>query len=186
MSLRKTFDRGLGFLVIGLALQAHAYAGSESVAVQGELAPSGTRLLLSAIPSPYKNLHIVFALGRAKTDQLREYSQAVMNPASPYYRKFLLPKQVGEMFGAPKSDVDEVVQFARSQGMKVTNVWENRMFVSVDSSVANAERVFGVRLLGYERPKSLETPGSPSTMSFRTAIPLFLLRFRTRSQLSSV
>src|ERR1700753_1610678 len=63
----------------------------------------------------------------AAFDQLLSDQQ---NPASPRFHQWLLPNQVGELYGPAQSDVDAVVSWLTSQGLTVKDVSPNRLYIT--------------------------------------------------------
>lgn len=150
---------------VGMAFAMVAYAGPTPTSpISGEVAPPNSVRDDSATPSSTTPLHLVFTLKNINAGALHSYSESVMDPKSPNYKKFLTMAQIGQRFGAPQSEVDAVAGFAKSNGMKISMVWPNRMFVSAETTVANAQKVFGVSILGYKRPSTLRHDFTPETM----------------------
>lgn len=142
------------------AARAQVRAGSvvpvEGMAVRQE-APR------TVAPAPTERLHLSFPLSTARESALEAFVASQHDPHSPYYRHWLTPREVGQRFGAPEDDLRAVVTYARAQGFKVTNVWPNRMFVSADATVSQAEQAFGVKIVGYARTAARVAAGDSPT-----------------------
>jgi kumamolisin len=102
-------------------------------------------------------MDLVIALKNFNYKGLESYAQQVMDPASPNYRKFIDQKQMGQMFGAPQSDVDSVVNYMTSQGLKVTINNPSHMLISVTGPASSVEKAFNIKFVSYARPASMKT-----------------------------
>jgi hypothetical protein len=106
---------------------------------QGEL--PGTNLLSVAIGLPLHNQE-------ALTNLLRQ----IYDPAGPNYRQYLTPEQFTERFGPTPQEYQAVMDFAKSNHLKVTSTNPNRTVVGVEGAAADFERAFQVKLRAYQHP----------------------------------
>ncbi len=116
-----------------------------------------------ATPALAQPLHLIFSLKSADIKQIEAFVASQQDPTSPNYHRWMSAEQFGQRFGAPQSDVDAVVNYAKSQGFVVRNVWPNHLFVSVNTDVAHAQAAFGVTIGGYQRPSNMIAEGDPAT-----------------------
>jgi subtilase family serine protease len=79
-------------------------------------------------------------------------AKAVSTPGSPSHRKFLSSQQFVDRFAPEKSTVDRVTSWLRGQGLTVSEVSENRHFVSVEGKVSTLESAFKVTLGKFKVP----------------------------------
>jgi subtilase family serine protease len=105
----------------------------------------------AARPASDAAIHMTFALSTFDKQALDAYAAAVVDKQSPLYRKWLKPAQLGEMFGAPQSDIDTVISYLNSKGFTGVKVWPDRMFVSAQGTRSVVEKSFGVNIYGYDR-----------------------------------
>ncbi|BDI28899.1 hypothetical protein CCAX7_009500 [Capsulimonas corticalis] len=160
----QSLQRFSSLMVAVAAITSAAQASSHAnIAVSGSPAARHGALMDAAAPASGETLHLVFALSSSRRADLDAFVQSQYDPSSPNYRHWLTPDEFGVRFGASDADIAAVTQYARSQGFAVTQVWPNRLFVSVDARGADAERAFGVKLHGYARPQSEIAAGLPST-----------------------
>src|SRR5579871_2500826 len=151
-------------------------AGNTLVPVPTTLAPAGTKVRLAAAPTqagakiPFIGtsavpnvLHLTFALASTRVANLAPFVASLYDPQSPNFHQWLTPQQVGQQFGAANADVQTIVAYAQAQGFTITNVWPNRLFISADATVAQAEQAFGVHILQYDRPANMSVKGDPPT-----------------------
>lgn len=150
--LAPTFCLTLSAFCLFLAvIMSPASADETRVVVPGAPVVSDCLIQASVIPQQSDILHISFALKSARKAGILAFIATQHDPKSAKFHKWLTPVQFGQQFGAPQADVDAVVAFAKSQQFKITHIWENHLFISVDATVAQAEKAFGVHIQGYTR-----------------------------------
>jgi subtilase family serine protease len=71
---------------------------------------------------------------------------------SPMFHQFLSVEEFTERFGPSQEDYEEVIRFARLNGLKVTGTFANRMVVNVSAPVANIEKALHVNIAAYQHP----------------------------------
>jgi subtilase family serine protease len=89
---------------------------------------------------------------------LAAYAEAVSDPASPLYGKYLNAKQAQARFGATKAQVAAVRSWLTSAGLTVTAVTPR--YVAVSGDVAAAEKAFGTQL--HDFAKGAKTYRAPA------------------------
>jgi pseudomonalisin len=77
------------------------------------------------------------------------YLEALQDPASPDYQRWLDSDEIGARFGADDRDVSAVAEWLAAQGMQVESVSPTRRVVRFAARAAEVERVFGTRLDRY-------------------------------------
>ncbi|MDX2599064.1 S53 family peptidase [Streptomyces caniscabiei] len=82
---------------------------------------------------------------------LAAYAEAVSDPSSPSYGKFLSAARTQARFGATGAQVKAVTAWLKGAGLTVTGT--NRRYLSVTGDVAAAERAFGTQLHNYRKGK---------------------------------
>ncbi|GAA1364230.1 S53 family peptidase [Streptomyces beijiangensis] len=90
----------------------------------------------------------VYLAGR-DAQGLTDYAQAVSDPQSASYGKYLSPKQVQARFGSSPEQVKQVSAWLKSAGLTVTGT--NQHYVSVTGDVAAAEKAFSTQLHNYRK-----------------------------------
>src|SRR5215471_5352904 len=128
----------------GRTLSGHVPAAVKDLRPVGRL-PANQQLDL-AIGLPLRNRE-------ALTNLLRE----LYDPTSPSYRHFLVPKQFADRFGPTEQDYQQVISFAKANGLSVVGMHSNRLVLDVHGSVANIENTFHVNLRNYQHPKENRT-----------------------------
>jgi hypothetical protein len=136
---------------------------SETRSVPGSRVPFSAQVRPDATPAANKALHLTFALTMAHKADMEAYIASQHDPSSPNFQHWLTPAQFGQMFGANLADLQVVVNYIKAQGFNVTHVWPNRLYVSADTTVAQAERAFNIHIGSFERPRALIARGEPGT-----------------------
>lgn len=168
--------------VVGLALTAaigSAHGPGQTQNLPGSVIPAVSRSK-DLGPAPGSQVFgIVVGLQPRYPDELRAFCDAVSDPRSPNYRQFISPSLVGENFGASPADVDAVVRFLRSQGMRITLIAKNRMAVCATTTVSLAQAAFGTTIRRFAG-----TDSSGKAITFRAnstpvKLPANIARFAT-------
>src|SRR5476649_1069551 len=67
-------------------------------------------------------LHLTLSLPMRDPQGMQKFVDTVSDPASPNYRQYATPEEIGARFGLPVADVKVVTNYLTSQGFKVTMV----------------------------------------------------------------
>lgn len=81
----------------------------------------------------------------------------IYNPASPNYRHFVTPQQFTQRFGPAAADYQQVVDFAKANGLTVTGGSRDTMEVQVSGPASAIESAFRIRLNTYQHPTENRT-----------------------------
>lgn len=111
----------------------------------GELAPVG-RLPQNQV------LQLDLVLPLRDPAGLKRFLSDVYNPQSPVYRHFVTPAQFTARFGPTQEQYDEVVNFAKSNGLQVVGGSRDGMEVQVKGTVQSIETALRVSLNTYQHP----------------------------------
>ena len=85
---------------------------------------------------------------QAAFDQLLADQQ---NPASPRYRQFLTPQQIGEQYGPTQHDLDALTAWLTSQGFHVDSITPSRIFVQATAPAELVSAALHTPLHHYTR-----------------------------------
>ena len=140
---------------------AAAAAGTQPVAT--DTSSVGAVLDTSATPPSNQLLHLTFALKSTTVDSASAYVSSEYDPSSPNYHKWLTPAQYGDKFGASSSALAAVLKYVESHGFSNIKLWSNHLFISADSSVAHAQTLFRVNLVGCKRSTDEAAKGASPT-----------------------
>lgn len=81
---------------------------------------------------------------------LLAYAQDASNPASPFYRHFLTPQQIGDRFGASEQDYADTAAYFAGYGLSVAG-WPQRLLLAVSGPQSALEKAFGTSFAVYEK-----------------------------------
>jgi subtilase family serine protease len=159
-----------GLLVLTLATRIVA---QERRSLSGNVPEAAAKLTPIGRLEATKSLHL--AIGVPLRDQagLTKFLQDIYDPASPNYRHYLTPEQFTERFGPTAADYQKVIDYARAQGLTVTETHEDRILVDVTGSVAAIEKAFQIKMNVYQHPTESRTFYAPdSEPSVEAGIPI--------------
>ncbi|MGC8493778.1 MAG: S53 family peptidase [Syntrophobacteraceae bacterium] len=113
-------------------------------------------------PLPAKQvMQLDLILPLSNESELDQVLQELYDPRSPSYHQFLSVKEFTDRFGPSQAQYNEVLKFARANGLKVTGTYPNRLVVNVSGTVANVERAFHVNMGVYHHPTKNRTFFAP-------------------------
>jgi subtilase family serine protease len=101
---------------------------------------------------------------------LLKYAEDASNPQSSTYRQFLVPKQIGDRFGASLADYTATASYFKSYGISVGG-WPQRLQLSLAGNVPQFEKAFGTTFALY-REGSTTFVGPVGTPHLSRAVPL--------------
>ena len=70
--------------------------------------------------------------------------------SSPNYHHWLTPDQIGEKFGPAQSDVEAVSRWLQNQGLSVTNISKDRLFIRFGGTAAQVQKAFHTEIHNLE------------------------------------
>ncbi len=136
---------------------------------------SGRATLLGAMPAS-QQMHIAIMLPLRNQTQLTTLLDSLYQPSSPNFRKFLTVEQFTEQFGPTSEDFQAVINFAKANGLTVTNTPVNRLIVEADGTAAQMSAAFHVTMNVYQHPTEGRTFYSPDREpSTSLSIPLWYI-----------
>ena len=120
----------------------------------------GQAVLVGSLPAT-QHLNITIVLPLRNQTELAGLLSRLYDPSSPDYRHFLSVAQFTEQFGPTAEDYQAVVDFARKNGLIVTDAPANRLIVPVSGPVQQIEKAFHVRMNLYRHPTENRSFYSP-------------------------
>ena len=99
-----------------------------------------------------QRLNLAIMLPLRNQTELTSLLDRLYDPSSPDYRQFLTVAQFTEEFSPTEQDYQAVVNFAKANGLTVTDTPSNRLLVDVNGSVAQIEKAFHVVMTVYQHP----------------------------------
>jgi subtilase family serine protease len=116
----------------------------------------GQALPVAALP-PTQHLRVAIMLPLRNQPELNSLLERLYDPSSPDYHKFLTVEQFTEQFGPTVQDYQAVIDFAKANGLTVTDTPSNRLLVDLDGAVPQIEKAFHVKMTVYQHPTENRT-----------------------------
>ena len=125
-----------------------------------EVTRSGEAKSIGRLPAnQVMSLNIVLPL--SDPAGLESFLADVYNPKSASFRQFLTPVQFTERFGPTQASYDEVVNFAKANGLNVYGGSRDGMNVEVTATISAIENAFHVKMTTYQHPTENRTFYAP-------------------------
>lgn len=184
MSTRKKY--GLAIMVAGFAaLLAFFFAPdaynpfARTVALKGHT-PSvvgDAELVSHANPNDVQT--VVIGLALKNEADLEKLIDEQDDPTSANYQKYLTTDEFKATYSPDQADVDAVIDWAKTNGLTVVDVSDNRTLIEIEGTTEQFEKAFQVKLNRY-RLQHAGTVGSATEFTSNAADP------RIPSHLSSI
>ena len=133
----------------------------------GQVVPMGV------LPSTQR-MKLAIMLPLRNQSELTSLLGRLYDPSSPDYRHFLSVAQFTEQFGPTAADHQAVLDFAKANGLTVTDTPGNRLVIDVEGSVAQVQQALHVSMRLYQHPTEDRTFFSPDREpSLALSVPLW-------------
>jgi subtilase family serine protease len=109
----------------------------------------GSAMLLGHY-APHNMLRLAIALNPPNMADEEQFLRDLTDRKSPEFHHFLTAEEWNTRFAPSAADEQKVVDWARAQGLTVTNRYPNRLLVDVEAPAEVIERVFGVTINSYK------------------------------------
>jgi subtilase family serine protease len=96
-----------------------------------------------------QRLNLSIGLQLRHPNELDSLLGSMYDPQSPYYHRYLTPKQFNQLFAPTSDQVVQVTAFLRSQGLTVTHVSSNNLLINVTATVSQAQQAFHTQINTY-------------------------------------
>lgn len=106
--------------------------------------------LIGHFNDPQQMLRLAFGLQPPHLVEEELFLQELANPASPQFRRFLTADEWNARFAPSVQDEAAVVGWARSQGLRITQRYPNRLIVDVEAPLGVIEQALNVRINNYQ------------------------------------
>jgi hypothetical protein len=100
--------------------------------------------------NPENKLRLALGVQRPHPADEEEFIKELVTKGSPNFHKFLTAAEWNARFSPSVEDEQQLVDWAKSQGLTVTNRYANRLLVDVEAPVGAIEKVFGVTINNYQ------------------------------------
>jgi len=101
---------------------------------------------------PAKMLRLAIALAPAHLAEAHKFVEEVQDKQSPLFHQYLTVEQWRDRFGPSAEDEQAAVDWAKSQGLTVTQRYKNRLVVDVEAPAGTIEKALGVTINSYRLP----------------------------------
>jgi subtilase family serine protease len=159
--------------VLGVA-SASGFAASSRTTLHGSAPSWASAANLVGAADPSSAIGFRVYLGWKDPAGAEALAQAVSDPKSSSYGKYLTPTQFRQRFAPSPAHVSAVQSWLRSQGFQVGYTPQNNHYVQVQGTVAQAETAFGASIGMYKvEGKTVRSPSSdisvPDTLAATVA-----------------
>jgi subtilase family serine protease len=148
---------------------AHA---EKPVSLPDGLAEAATELAAEGRAPRSRALQMQVYLQPRNRAQLDRLLDALQDPDSPHYRRFLSASEYEARFAPAQQDVDAIRGWLERAGFRVTHASAAEARVAFQGTVATAERTFGVRIAGSRNGRwfgNLDAPQVPASLAGKIA-----------------
>lgn len=151
---------------------ANALGGPLSVGTPAVVPPGAADV---GAASPKTSLHVEIALKLRDPAALDQFLTALSDPSSPLYRHYLSKGQFDPMFGPTRATVAKVRAQLRHAGLKVAPLAGDDLVLGATTTVAGAEKAFGVRMDSYRLASGALVAANATAPTLPAAIAPFVL-----------
>ncbi|MGH7924309.1 MAG: S53 family peptidase [Candidatus Binatus sp.] len=139
------FVLATGFALI-LSISQPAIAGDAAILLAGNHPDEAAGIVGEAAASPLQPLAMRLTMAIRNRAELALLLADQQDPASPDYHRWLTPDEFTARFGPTDTDLARVTQWLNEKGFTVKSADASTREVSFTSTVAVAEKVFGVKI----------------------------------------
>ena len=149
--MQKSYSGSRAAIALTLGVAASAFGQHVERAALPTTVPDVVRRSQDlGLTDPNAVLHVAVSLPYGDQAGIEAYAESVSDPASPNYRHFLTPEEVGSRFGLPEQQFKAVVDHLKASGFNVTLEGKNRLSILADCTVAQAQQAFGTTIHEYQ------------------------------------
>ena len=105
-----------------------------------------------AVPDDLSMDHLLLQLQRSPEQEqaVREFIDALQEPGSPNFHKWLTAAEFGERFGASQSDIDAVTAWLGSHGLTMHSVYPSGMLIDFSGTAGQIRAAFHTEIHNLE------------------------------------
>lgn len=111
------------------------------------LAVAADAIATEVTPGELKNITVSLQL--RNQEQLDEFLEAVQNPQSPSYHRYLTPEQFAAQYAPTQAQVDTVIAYLTKNGFKNITVSPNRTLVRASGTAGSVKQAFNTSLKSF-------------------------------------
>ncbi len=148
-----TLTRTLLMALLSLVYASTARAQIDVQSLSGRQTPyrvlDGTAKMLGHY-NPGQTLRVVFGLQPPHMAEEEQFLKDLQTKGSPRYHHFLTAEEWNARFAPSAQDEQAVVDWAESQGMKVSHRYPNRLLVDVEAPAGAFEKALNLNINNYQ------------------------------------
>jgi kumamolisin len=95
---------------------------------------------------------VTFILPLRNKKELEQLVQRIYDPTDAQYGQYLAPEEFADRFAPTEEDYQNVVAYAKSLGLSVTETHANRTLLNVSGPSGSLEAAFNLRMHQYQKP----------------------------------
>lgn len=161
-------------IVVGIGAFSISYIArarnEQNVPISGQTVPLLKSASYVGTASAQQQLDLSIGLKLRNQQELDSLLSAIYNPRSSLYHHFLTPQQFAARFAPTADQQQQVIDYLRGQGIAVSHVTSNGLFLDAQASVATVQTAFGVKINNYKiGPRQFyanaNAPSVPSQLS---------------------
>ncbi len=144
---------------------------------------------LGPVPDDTMLEHVLLLLQRSPAAEAAAiaYADALHDPSSPHFHKWLTPAEIGKNFGAAQANIDAVSRWLREEGLQVNRVLAGRMVIDITGPAGAIGKAFGTSIHsvvvgGMTHIANISDISIPAALSPILAGPLSLHDFRPKNR----
>lgn len=137
------------WLVLGACLSQ--FSAAETYVNLGQAVPTVVfKSVNLGHANPNQLIHLNINVAPANPGAMSAYANAVSNPKSPLYRKFLRPEEVGAKFGMNNVNFSKVLTYLQGNGFTIRLASKNHLNIMADAPVSRVEAAFKTTINNYQ------------------------------------
>ncbi len=142
-------------LVTGLGCSNPTYPGGGDTQIAAPPHPSLSTVQTEPVElgptAGDEEVQFTISLNLRDEDDMTAFLERLNDPASPDFHQYISATGFGERFGLPSVDVDRVVGWLESAGLKTASV-PQRTSISVSGSASSVNELLGITLVDWTSP----------------------------------
>ncbi|MGC2493420.1 S53 family peptidase [Candidatus Binatus sp.] len=149
-------------LVLIVAFAGPVEADGPATTLEGNHPDEAADIVGAATASPSQSLAMRLTMAIRNRDELAKLLADQQNPASPEYHRWLTPAAFTSRFGPTAADLARVTQWLKAKGFTVNSADASTREVSFSGTVAQAQKVFGVKIAATTDGRLYSNLGDPA------------------------
>ena len=183
--------RGFAALAI-VAFGCAALYASDALGIESDMSPMVSKSVVTSHTDVNKIINLVLALKMRDPEGAANYALHVSTRLHPLYGQYLTPEQFGDKFGPAKADYEELIAWAKKNGLEINEENRGRTTLSLRGSVSQFEGLFRTQINNYRGPDGTEffsasiAPSAPQEFGNRVQSVIGLSNYNRFAPLAKV